>query len=434
MKTTLALFGATRYWGLEPLQSAAAQMEAAMADLADETIVAIDGAYPEGCADSDAACIIIPMSGAVQAPLVQFAQRFKRVVLFAGYVSGNFDAGLCNDMVRLNAAPTTMDSWAVLRQSHPDVSLCTDRTSLQAALAAPCKEATSSAPANAADATLPKATNRLLLIGETEPWVISSSRHFEKYARIGIEVVQCPSAALADLFTQTTDTEAAEMTAHFANRADALAEPSHADVAAAARLAVALEALIRRHEADGAAIACFNLIPVLGTTSCLAVSHINERTKFVAACEGDLDSAATLLFMKQKTDKGVWMANPNLQPDGSVNFTHCTAPLAVCGKQCAFRLRNHHESGVGVSPEVNFPTGGRVTLCRISADHGQMTVQNGYSETGAREASCRTQLRIRPDDFGHYIQTSLGCHQVIAFEDIAEDMKALGRKLGLKVI
>ena len=420
MKTIFALFGATRYWETNALAAAAAQVEAEIGALADEVVLAADGVYDASLPNQEDTCVIIPMSGAVQAPLVQFAQGFGRVILYAGYVKGNFSDALCNDMLRLNAAPTLMDTWAVLKRTHPNVTLCVDKAALEANLRGA--------------ANVPKQESTVLLVGEVEPWVISASRDLVAYQKVGINVKQIPADELETLFNQTTLEEAAPLVRHFADRADACVEPSQEDVEVAARLALALERLIERHGADGVAIACFNLIPRLGTTSCLAVSHINENTKYIAACEGDLDSAVTMLLMKRFTSKGLWMANPNLQADHSVNFTHCTAPLSVCGEKCRFSLRNHHESGKGVSPEVSFPMGRRVTLCRFSAAEGKMTVQGGMSEEGAREESCRTQLRVRPDDFARYIETALGCHQVVAFEDIGEEMRALGRALGLTVL
>ena len=415
MKTIFAMFGATRYWEKTALEAAAAQIEMTMKGVADECILVTDGVFPAGIPQKDAACIILPMSGAVQAPLVAFASGFGKVTLFAGYVEGNFGAGLRHDMLRLNAAPTLMDSWAVLKRTHANVSLCLSRDELT--------------PANP-----PEAMGKLLLIGGIEPWVISASRDFAAYEKAGVTVQQVPQEELAALFNAVAPADADALTARFTNNADACVEPSRTDVEAAARLGIALERLLVRENADGAAIACFNLIPQLGTTSCLAVSHINESTRFAAACEGDLDSAVTMLLMKRVTSMGVWMANPNLQADGSVNFAHCTAPLSVCGQTCRFVLRNHHESGRGVSPEVHFPTGGRVTLCRFSAAEGKLTAMGGIAEPGEREETCRTQLRVRPDDFGRYLETALGCHQVLAFEDIGAELRALGRSLGLTVV
>ena len=130
------------------------------------------------------------------------------------------------------------------------------------------------------------------------------------------------------------------------------------------------------------AIACFNLLS-LGTTSCLGVSYINDCTAQMAACEGDLDSAVTMLMMKRLTDTKPWMANPGLHPKGIVNFSHCTAPLAVDGRQdCPYILRSHHESGIGVSLQVEIPGSVRLTACRVSGVWGTFTGAGRDGGTG----------------------------------------------------
>lgn len=211
-------------------------------------------------------------------------------------------------------------------------------------------------------------------------------------------------------------------------------EPTNADLLAAARMSGALMRMLEKYEADGMALACFNLLST-GTNCCLGVSYINDCTPYVASCEGDVDSAVTMLAMKQICTTKLWMANPGLHPDGVINFSHCTAPLDMLhtGK-CPYTLRNHHESGIGTSLQVDYPIGQVVTACRISDDASKMTVQKGVTVSGEYERACRTQVYVKFDDFRHYLDTVLGCHQVFAFEDIVEEMKLLGMQLGLMIL
>ena len=79
-----------------------------------------------------------------------------------------------------------------------------------------------------------------------------------------------------------------------------------------------------------------------------------------------MDSAITMLIMKRLTNDNVWMANPNIQSDGMVNFVHCNAPVRINGEDCKYILINHHESGIGVSTQVELPENIKITVCRIS--------------------------------------------------------------------
>lgn len=166
----------------------------------------------------------------------------------------------------------------------------------------------------------------------------------------------------------------------------------------------------------------------------MGVGYLNDCTAFSAACEGDTDSAVTMLIMRHLTSDKLWMANPLLMPDGSVLFSHCTAPLTVKGRLCRTVLRSHHETGVGVSPQVFLPENIRVTLCRVSAATGQMTVAGGTSVKFEEEPVCRTQLAVMPDNPDKFLDSLLGCHQVIAFEDIERKLRLLGELCGLDVL
>ena len=138
--------------------------------------------------------------------------------------------------------------------------------------------------------------------------------------------------------------------------------------------------------------------------------------------------------MKKLTNTRLWMANPGLQPDGSINFSHCTAPLCCTGTPLPCTLRSHHESGIGVSVQVEIPAGVTVTACRVSDEAGSMTIHRGTTQTGPYETACRTQLHIRLEDAQHYLDTALGCHQVFAFEDITAKLEKLAALLGLRVL
>lgn len=71
-------------------------------------------------------------------------------------------------------------------------------------------------------------------------------------------------------------------------------------------------------------------------------------------------------------------------------------------------------------------------MFRYSGVQNVMTFNKGISVEGRYEPNCRTQMRIQLDDFAHYIDTAVGCHQVLTFEDILDDMKELCILLNVK--
>ena len=366
--------------------------------------------------------VAVPMSGAVQPLVLKACEGFERVVLFPAYVKGNSCDWLCQKMLELNAAPAIMDLVGVLKRSPKPMFFPASKDEL----AKVCK---------AVQGYYNVRGSKLLLIGESEPWVISVSRDHAVYKdRLGIEFVPVETAELICRYQLTSDEQARPLYDQWMAEAAGVQEPSEEDALKAARLGVALMDIIRGHEASGVAIACFNLLQQIGVTTCMAVSHINTHTPWIAACEGDTDAAVTMLLAKQIATGPLWMANPNLGCDKTVNFVHCTAPTRLGDVPLRTLLRNHHESGIGVSTQVDFPDRLPVTACRISRDATTMTIQMGTGQKQGYEPSCRTQYRVWFDDYDKYIATVLGCHQVFAFEEIAEDMRVLAGVFGLEVL
>ena len=418
---TTVFFAAKRYWQNEEVLTAAYENLKIQLG-AENAFLVTDGEIPADLqSDISENIVIVPMSGAIQKSVVETANRYKRAVIYAAYIKGNSGAKTENLMLENNAAPTVMDCWSVLRQNHPYAQLALDREALESYIRV----------FKAYDTIK---GSKLLLIGETEPWVVSASHNVKDYEKLGITIEKVSQQEVLDLYEKAQDKDAEIYYHKFKDNACKIQEPDEDDLENAARMTSVFMGILEKYNADGMAIACFDLLKS-GTTSCLAVSYINDCTQKIAACEGDLDSACTMLFMKKLCSGNLWMANPGLYPGGLVNFSHCTAPVSVdCGCDCSYMLRSHHESGIGVSLQVELPAKRRVTACRISGSCNKITIQNGTTETGEYLPSCRTQLYVRFDDFSQYIDTALGCHQVFCFEDIKKEAQMLSDLMGIECI
>lgn len=424
MKKIFAFFVATRYWNKDDeLRAVYKNLTKAVKDIADSCIMIKDGdtsVLPD--IKKEDCLVVVPMSGAVQQAVLEVANHFTFVCFYASYVKGNFLEEDSKKMLMRNAAPTLMDSWAVVKRTHKQCILAVTLQELKQTL-------------KVFEAYSYVTNAKLILIGNTEPWVISNSEDLLTYKRkLGVEVLQIGYQELEEFYKEAKEDEIMPYVHHFANAAHEILEPTKEDIYNASRFAVALLKVIEKYDADGVALACFHLIEALKINSCLGVSFLNDCTEKIAACEGDVDSAVTMLMMKKLSNDKLWMANPNIQNDNTVNFTHCTAPLTVCGEKCKYSLRNHHESGIGVSPQVDFPLNKTITLCRISNDATTMTVQNGISIPGEYEPSCRSQMKVKLNDFRQYLNTALGCHQVMTFENISDELVLLGNMLNINVI
>lgn len=419
MKTIYAFYAADRYWpDHEQLSQAYRELTARLG--CQEDAYLITDATPEPLPEGDC-IVIVPMSGAVQKRILNAAACYSGVVLYGAYVSGNVSEAVSQNMMRANAAPTLMDTWAVLRRRSPQTVLALNEAELGEKL-------------RLIEAFCHVRGATVLHIGKTEPWVVSNASDDQVYEkRFGVHIVPVEQEELEYLFVKTTRDQAASYHSWFTSQARGCLEPTEDDLWNASRMACALVTLMERYHAHAAALACFNLLRT-GTTACLGVSYINNSTDMCVSCEGDMDSAITMLLMKKLSNTPLWMANPGIHPDGTVNFSHCTSPVCCTGCTSAYILRSHHESGIGVSLQVSMPENHVVTACRISNEASDITIHKGLSLPGAYETACRTQMYVRFDDMQHYLDTALGCHQVFAFADITRQLQALARMFGLRVL
>ena len=371
--------------------------------------------------DKDAVCIVFPMSGSVQSSVVTTALHFRTSIFFPAYMKGGFSDELSERLLKANSAPAIMDSYAVAKRSSDHIEMISsfDRIDTRIRILK-------------AEDYIRNA--KLLLIGNIEPWVVSNNRDLSVYEnKLGCTIERMPYDELIASFEKTTDEEAREIYSNFMDKVGELKSVNEDDVRRASRFAFALNKLLDDKNADGCALACFNLIPLVGTTSCLALSYINQKCQKLASCEGDVESLLTMLIARKLTAYPLWMANPNLQRDGSVNFVHCTAPIRINGDM-KYNLMKHHETGKGVSPEVMMPEGIEVSMLRIGNNAESFTAMKARSIEAIHENSCRSQMHLMPENPEGYLRTSLGCHQVMAFEDITEMFRTVCRDLDMKEV
>ena len=416
MKTVYAFYAADRYWPDKGNLYKAYKDLAGRLNAVDAHLLT-DGIELE--ADGDV-LVVIPMSGAVQAKILADVRRFNKSVLYGSYIDGNAEEETLDCLLRANAAPTFMDTWAVLHRESNDVMIARNLKELEDKL-------------SVLDAYFFVRGARILKIGETEPWVVSNAASVSVYEeRFGVTIIPVEQSEVERRYRETTREEAQKFHDDFGGNACGCVEPNDEDLWNASRMAAALVSVMEKYGADACAIACFNLLKT-GTNTCLGVSYVNNTSDKIAACECDMDSCLTMMLMKKLTKSNLWMANPALRSSGLVNFSHCTGALNMNGN-CRYILRSHHESGIGVSLQIDYPLEETVTSVRVSNEARDITIQKGKTVKGERLNCCRTQVYVEYEDFDRYLETSLGCHQVFAFDDITVKVRDLAGLFGLNIL
>jgi L-fucose isomerase-like protein len=272
--------------------------------------------------------------------------------------------------------------------------------------------------------------SRLGLIGEPSPWLVYS-RLLDQAAvkeRLGAELVEVPLDEVYERYEKArVDSELVEKILKGAVEAD---RPQN-EVEKALRLYEALKSIVKEKRLDGFTIECFELIPKLRTTACLAVSLFNS-SGVVAGCEGDVPGFITMALLTWVSDRPAFMANPAEMGDRWLLLAHCTAPIAYG----PYKLMTHFESGMGVGLSVEVASkGSTVTIARLSPELDRLRVIRGVVEKAGLFSNlhCRTQVRVRLESDPHVLlEDSIGNHYVMVPGDYALEMKAAAQLLGIR--
>ena len=202
------------------------------------------------------------------------------------------------------------------------------------------------------------------------------------------------------------------------------------DILNAVKLYEALRRLSRKHR--GLGIRCFPILTKIKVTPCVAVAKLIDAGK-IAACEADLSSLVTMLFVKAVTGNKSFMANVEDIVDNKMIVAHCTIAFSLTKTSI---LTTHFETGYGVAIQGKLERG-EVTLVKISPDFKKILLMEGIIERGENfsDEFCRTQAIIQvqgePErfligDFAHHIIMVYGRHK--------ELLKKIAEMMGLDVV
>jgi hypothetical protein len=360
--------------------------------------------------------LIIPMSGAIQQQVLQIARTAEYPLLFRFQPNDRiFDEETNRSVDRIvskNALPAIADTWGRLNNEGLPVTCVRDSETLGREISSISK-------------ALFVKQSRLLVIGYTQQWVVSASQdphRIEKVFGTGVSHIGLEElfAAYKDI---KEDPDALSFAESFMLDSMNCVEPNKEQVIEAYRVYLAIKGLMEKYGCNCLTISCFSLAKTLGVTACLALSMINDTPGMVAACEGDMDSAISMLVGKAVTGRPVFMGNPVFNLNNTLDLVHCTAPRKLLGEEVQpYEIRSHHETGLSVAQRVEVKTGTRATIFRIGNEYREATVYEAELMDTPREDTCRTQFRFSIDSSEKRFSQILGCHQMVVFGSWEEEI------------
>jgi len=273
---------------------------------------------------------------------------------------------------------------------------------------------------------------RVGVIGKPSGWLIASGVDYEAVRdKWGVELVDCKLSQVVELFKVFEFGNPDEVYNSLIKKAEGVKETTREGLMEAMKLSVILNGMCSIHNLDAFTVNCFDLIPELHTTGCLALSDINGFG-IPAGCEGDIQTLLTMLVVKAATGQPSFMANPSQiisKARQEMVFAHCTITRSMTDR---FFYRSHYESGIGAAIQgIIDPTEVTVVKCGGRKMENFFVSEALVLDCPDDPAMCRTQLKLRLDEpLDYFLNRSIGNHHVIVRGDHCAKLSKVFKFLG----
>lgn len=248
---------------------------------------------------------------------------------------------------------------------------------------------------------------------------------------------------------ETTD-EVRAIVDYYTKKAKKIVEPTRQDILNAAKNYVVCRRIMAAENCHGYSMDCLHPVSrrEIACSPCLAYLRLRDEG-IVGACEADWNAAISSRLTHLLFERPGFMQDP--APNTAKNTlmgAHCTCPTKLDGfdkPSEPFILRSHSETNIGVSPQVLWRIGQKITIMkfesRLSQPSKESSVPSMLLGTGRvlhnidtpPSGGCRTSLEVELDDVPDVLDTK-GFHQLFIYGDLEIPFKAYCKLAGIKVI
>lgn len=272
-------------------------------------------------------------------------------------------------------------------------------------------------------------------------WIRSNQRNETVLERLGTKVRAIPRDTFNKLFdTVPVTEEVREVASDMRKRARRVIEPSQEDTIHSARAYVTAKQLLADEKANALSMDCLGMVGsrLVPTPPCFSWTLLQDQG-ITAGCEADLHGATSLMLTSYLLNRPGYMNDP--VPETFKNLliaAHCTSGTRIRGfdqPPVPYILRSHSESDIGVSVQVLWPEGEKVTLVRFQ-NPNELIVDTGTvvgNVDTPPAGGCRTSVEICMDRVED-ARDVMGFHQVVTLGDHRRELAAFCQLYGIKTI
>jgi hypothetical protein len=235
--------------------------------------------------------------------------------------------------------------------------------------------------------------------------------------------------------------EARAIAEYYTREARKIVEPSRDDILNAAENYVACKNLMAAEKCQGISMDCLGLVGSrkIPCPPCIGFSRLLDEG-LVGCCEADVNAAISLLLTARLCERPGFMQDP---VPNTVNNTfmgaHCTCPTRLDGFDKPHEpviLRSHSESSIGVSPQVLWRLGQKVTVMKFEGGGKSMLIDTGKVVANIDtppSGGCRTSVELAMDDIPDCRDVK-GFHQLFLYGDHSVILKGYCQLAGIQAV
>jgi len=257
---------------------------------------------------------------------------------------------------------------------------------------------------------------------------------------IGTTLHYIPTKQFLDELQKVGDNkEIRAMANYYTRKAKKIIEPNKQDILNAAKNYIACRRIMDAENCQGFSMDCLG--PVGGRLMqppCLAYLRLNDEGA-LGTCEADWEAAISMLLTRLLFDRPGFVQDP---APNTINNTlmaaHCTCATKLAGFDKpaeSFILRSHSESNIGVSIQVLWRVGQKITIMKFQGP-GSIILGTGRvlrNIDTPPSGGCRTSLEVEVDDVVDSRDVK-GMHQLLIYGDLELPFKAYCQMAGINVV
>ncbi len=251
--------------------------------------------------------------------------------------------------------------------------------------------------------------------------------------KFGTEIQSLTAEDLAEAYQAVSEADAAAHADRWIRGAEKIVEPSKEDIAKAARMDLALETLVRGHQATAITIDCLamGLVQRGMGYPCLGFSRLNDRG-LGGICEADVKSAMTHLIFLHLVGKPGFVNDPVIDvSNNTIIQAHCVSATRMDGPDgpaAPYVIRSHLEDEKSCVLQVKMRVGEKTSMARLIGDEIMLFSTGEIVDIPDVDRGCRTKITTKVNDAQKFLDNwSCGLHRVTFYGDHTQDIRRFCR-------